>query len=44
MPDQEAFIQELESVSDVHNMSVDDGLAEPDTWSSHEVTNLIMID
>src|ERR1700723_3526330 len=44
MPDEEAFIQELDSVSDIHNMSVDDGWAEPDTGSSREVANLIMID
>ena len=28
MPDEEAFVQELDSVPDVHNMPVDDSLAQ----------------
>src|SRR3984893_9697059 len=44
MANEEAFVQELDSMSDVHNMPVDDSLAKPDAWSTGEVTDAIVID
>src|ERR1700682_643757 len=44
MPDEEAFVQELDSMPDVHHMRVDDSLAQPKGRSVAGVGDLVMID
>src|ERR1700730_3661258 len=44
MPDEETFVQELDSMPDVHNMRVDDSLACPKGRSVAGVADLVMID
>jgi hypothetical protein len=44
MPDEEAFVQELDSMPDVYNMRVDDSLAQLKGRSVVGVADLVMID
>src|SRR6267378_1087343 len=43
MPDEEAFVQELDSVPDVHNMTIDDCLAQTGVCFMASVFNPIVI-
>src|ERR1700683_5077388 len=43
MSDEEAFVQELDFMSDVNDIPVDNGLAEPNVWSASQVTDTIVI-
>ena len=43
MPDEKAFVEELDSMPDVYNVRINDRLAEPGTWSVGGVTNSVVI-
>src|SRR6202049_1320734 len=44
MPDKETFVQELDSMPDVHNMRIDDSLAQSGGRLTVGVGDLVMID
>lgn len=44
MPDEEALVQEFDSMSDVYNVRIDDRLAKADSRSNGQITDPIVIE